>query len=313
MRGMGQMAKRAPLPIDAGRMFESAFGVLRADPDARLQAALIVSFVLHLVVVLGVTFRAPERPFRDEARGLDVELVAARKTGAPDKAEILAQHHVDGGGNTDAQRRARTPLPAVRDAADADVAVKMRQAESRESPSKRVMTQRRDPAPAVGVPDTPPRPDVPQESTPEPSAADIRTSASAMMQLEAQIHRRMQEYNTRPRKTFIGARAQEYRFARYVDDWRQKIERVGKLNYPAAARGTYGHVLVTVEIRADGRLEKVEINKPSGHKVLDQAAINIVRLAAPFAAFPPDIARDTDILSITRTWNFTLSDRFQAE
>lgn len=307
------MAKRALPSMDAGRLFESAFSVLRTDSDARLQAALIFSFVLHLVVMVGVTFRAPERPVRDEPRGLDVELVAARKTVAPQKAEILAQHNVDGGGNTDAERRARTPLPAVRESSDSDVSVKMRKAEVRESEPKRVMTQSRDPAPAVAVPDAPPRTEAQAEITPQINATDIQNSASAMMQLEAQIHRRMQEYNTRPRKTFIGARAQEYRFARYVDDWRQKIERIGELNYPATARGTYGHVLVTVEIRADGRLEKVEINKPSGHKVLDQAAINIVRLSAPFAPFPPDIARDTDVLSITRTWNFTRSDRFQAE
>lgn len=307
------MAKRALPSIDAARMFESAFSVLRADPDARLQAALVVSFVLHLVVMVGVTVRAPERPFRDEPRGLDVELVAARRTAAPQKTEILAQHNVDGGGNTDAERRARTPLPAQRETSDRDVSVKMRRAEVRESEPKRVLTQNRDPAPLVAAPEAPARAEVQTESPPQVSAADLQNSASAMMQLEAQIHRRMQEYNTRPRKTFIGARAQEYRFARYVDDWRQKIERVGELNYPSTARGTYGHVLVTVEIRADGSLEKVEINKSSGHKVLDQAAINIVRLAAPFGAFPPNIARDTDILSITRTWNFTRSDRFQAD
>ena len=64
---------------------------------------------------------------------------------------------------------------------------------------------------------------------------------------------------------------------------------------------------VTVEIRADGSLENVEISRSSGKKVLDEAALRIVRLAAPFAPFPPDIARDTDILSITRTWSFTLA------
>lgn len=312
---MGQMAKRAPPLLDAGRLFEMAFAVLRADPDARLQAALIVSFVLHLFVMVGVTIRAPERPFRAEPRGLDVELVAARKTTtAPEKAEILAQHNVDAGGNTDADRRARTPLPAMRETTpDANVSVKMRQAEQRESDPKRVMTQTRDPAPAVAVPDSSTRPEVQSETTPELNAADLRNAANAMVQLEAQIHRRMQEYNKRPRKTFIGSRAQEYRFARYVDDWRQKIERIGELNYPATARGTYGHAQVTVEIRADGSLEKVEINKSSGHKVLDQAALNIVRLAAPFAPFPPDVARDTDVLSITRTWNFTRLDKFQAD
>jgi protein TonB len=70
---------------------------------------------------------------------------------------------------------------------------------------------------------------------------------------------------------------------------------------------------VTVEIRADGSLEKVELNRPSGKRVLDEAAVRIVQLAAPFAPFPPEIRQDTDILSITRTWDFTREGQFRAD
>jgi protein TonB len=86
---------------------------------------------------------------------------------------------------------------------------------------------------------------------------------------------------------------------------------VGELNYPQAARDRkiYGSMVVTVSIKADGSLERVEINRPSGQRILDAAALRIVQLAAPFAPFPADIARDTDILSITRTWIFTRSDQ----
>jgi protein TonB len=90
---------------------------------------------------------------------------------------------------------------------------------------------------------------------------------------------------------------------------------VGELNYPQAARDRkiYGSMVVTVSIKADGSLERVEINRPSGQRILDAAALRIVQLAAPFAAFPADIARDTDILSITRTWIFTRSDQLVTE
>ncbi len=71
--------------------------------------------------------------------------------------------------------------------------------------------------------------------------------------------------------------------------------------------------MVTVAIKADGTVEAIDVNRPSGHKVLDDAAKHIVRLAAPFAAFPPDIAKDVDILHITRTWTFTTGDRFVSE
>jgi protein TonB len=175
------------------------------------------------------------------------------------------------------------------------------------------MTQSQEPAPPVAAPEPRPRLDAPPDSTALPTAADIVSSSREMIQLQGQISRRMEDYNKRPRRTFIGARAKEFRFARYLDDWRLKIERIGELNYPSTARGVYGSLLVTVEIRVDGSLEKVEINRSSGHKALDQAALDIVRLAAPFSPLPPDIARDTDILSITRTWTFTRADRFQAD
>jgi len=122
-------------------------------------------------------------------------------------------------------------------------------------------------------------------------------------------------YQKRPKRRFVGARAQEYRFARYVEDWRLKIERVGNLNYPEAARELklYGSLLITVSIRSDGSVESVEINRSSGQKVLDAAALRIVEMSAPFAPLPPDIRRDTDILHITRTWTFTKGDELRSE
>jgi protein TonB len=133
--------------------------------------------------------------------------------------------------------------------------------------------------------------------------------------LEAQIDQDMDSYQKRPRRRFLGARTQEYRFARYIEDWRIKVERVGTLNYPQAARDQkiYGSLQLTVSIKADGTVENIEINRSSGQKILDEAALRIVRLGAPYSAFPADISRDTDVLSITRTWTFTRSDQFTPE
>ena len=130
--------------------------------------------------------------------------------------------------------------------------------------------------------------------------------------LKAQIDQDHDDYQKRPKRKFVGARTKEYRFARYVEDWRIKVERIGNLNYPEAARKgkLYGNLQLTVSIRANGALESIEIHRSSGEKVLDQAAINIVKLAGQngFAPFPPDISQDTDILHITRTWVFAPSD-----
>jgi protein TonB len=146
------------------------------------------------------------------------------------------------------------------------------------------------------------------------SGADLATSALAIARIEGQIARQMEEYNQRPRKKFIGARVEEYRFAQYVEDWRQKIERIGNLNYPEAARGKlYGNLVLTVIIRNTGELERVEVSRSSGKKLLDEAAQRIVTMAAPYAVFPEAIRRDTDIIEITRTWTFTNSDRLSAD
>jgi len=146
-------------------------------------------------------------------------------------------------------------------------------------------------------------------------ARDLVDKSLEIARLEAQIRRDHVAYQERPKRKFVGARAEEYRFAQYVDNWRQRVERVGNLNYPAEARARkiYGSLLLTVAIKADGEVETVEVERSSGHKLLDQAAIRIVRLSAPFDRFPDNIRRDTDIIHITRTWTFTRGDQVTAE
>jgi protein TonB len=149
---------------------------------------------------------------------------------------------------------------------------------------------------------------------PQPSGRSLADLSRAARRLQAQIDRQTEQYQKRPRKKFIGARAAEYRFAQYEEDWRIKIERVGTLNYPAEARGRhYGNLRLTVTIRPDGSVESVELDRSSGLKVLDAAAFKIVRMATPFAAFPPEIRRDTDLLVITRTWFFGQGDKIWTE
>ena len=136
----------------------------------------------------------------------------------------------------------------------------------------------------------------------------------AIARLEAQISQQMDAYNKMPRKKFIGARTEELRYAQYIEDWRQKVERIGNLNYPEAARGRlYGNLVLTLTLRSDGSLSNVELIRSSGHQALDEAAQRIVRMAAPYAVFPESIRREYDELVITRTWNFTNSDRLQTK
>ena len=281
----------------------------------RMQLALLLSVVVHAFIIAGVSFKMPAKnPFSDLNRPLEVVLVNAKSTAKPPQADALAQANLDGGGNTDARRRAKSPLPVRhQDRQETKTALAARRVEKLERETRQLMTQAKPQAPIEAVP--PPQPQVQNEAPAVPNATELMRRSLEIARLEAQISKDWDSYQKRPRRRFIGARTQEFRFARYNEDWRHKIERIGELNYPQAAREqkVYGSLVVTVSIKADGALEKVEINRPSSWKVLDEAALRIVKLAAPFAPFPVDISKDTDILSITRTWSFTRSDQFVTE
>lgn len=148
-----------------------------------------------------------------------------------------------------------------------------------------------------------------------PDHAVIAAAMKEMDRLSALIDKQQSEYEKRPKRKFIGARTKEYRFAMYVESWRQKVERIGNMNYPEAAKAQklYGQLRMTVSIKADGSIEDVVIDKSSGSKILDEAAKRIVELAAPYSRFPDDIKKDTDILSITRSWTFTQEDQVATE
>jgi protein TonB len=279
----------------------------------RMKVALAASIVMHFFLILGVSFTMPDPNRLAAQQPLEVTLVNARSESRPQKADALAQANLDGGGNTDANRRAKSPLPVPRDAKEAgDLTMAQKRVEVLEREAKQLMTQARSKSRVATVPDEPKPKEEPQVA---PNTADIMSRSLEIARLEASIAREWESYQQRPRRRFIGARTQEFRFARYVEDWRVKVERVGETNYPQAARDQriYGTLVVTVSIKSDGSIERVDINRSSGQRILDAAALRIVQLAAPFAPFPADIAKDTDVISITRTWMFTRSDQFVAE
>ena len=304
------MQLRQPSP-DALVSF-SDFLLERFGLVATMQVAVVASVAFHLAMIIGLGIRMPQLRWDAPHNVMDVVLVNSRSATKPTKADALAQANLDGGGNTDEKLRAATPFPKVE---DRDPSREMRAAEARmkqlEIEAKELMTRMKSTAQVATI-DTTPKTDTAKADA---EARDLVEKSLEIARLEAQVRRQYQQYQERPKRKFVGARAQEYRFAQYVDNWRLKIERIGNLNYPseAKARRLYGSLQLTVAIKADGEVESVEVNRSSGHKVLDQAAIRIVRLAAPFDRFPDNIRMDTDILHITRTWTFTRADQVLAE
>ncbi|MEW6294532.1 MAG: TonB family protein [Pseudomonadota bacterium] len=276
-------------------------------PQRHLTLALGVSLFLH-AILLSIHFKLPAALDRTRAQALDVILVNSRQATKPDKAQAKAQASLDAGGNSEKPVRAKTPLPPTREAQPGNDILAAQQRIVQLEKQQREMLTRPGAERAVRVDGDP----LPRATEIEVSGRDLVTSARAMLRMEAEIARSIEEYNQRPKRKYIGARVEEYRFAQYVEDWRQKVERVGNLNYPQAAKGRlYGNLVLTVAIRNDGSLERVELNRGSGHRLLDEAAQRIVKLAAPYAAFPDAIRRDTDIIEITRTWSFTGADQLQ--
>ena len=292
-------------------------GSHRPSLGTRMRTAIILSLLAHVLLIAGIGVKLPDLAKRDDLTPrLEIVLVNAQSKAAPQKADVLAQHNLDGGGNTDDKQRAKSPLPVIADQKlESDVQVALKRVERLEREARELMVQKQAKTAVDAAPPAPKAPEPQAEPVQATQGSDLLQRSLEIARLEAQIARDMNAYQERPRKRFIGARAQEVRFARYVEDWRQKVERVGDLNYPQAARDLklQGRLMVTVGIKADGSLESIDINRPSGFKALDEGARRIVQLAAPFGAFPAEIAKDTDILYITRWWTFTSSDRFQSD
>lgn len=277
-------------------------------PQRNLTLALGISLLLH-AIVLSIHFKLPAALGRATEQALDVILVNSKSAKKPTEAQARAQANLDGGGNTDENRRAKTPLPPSRHSQEGSELTAARQRVAQMEAQQQQMLTRLKSEKSVASEN---RRDEPTPALPQPnvSGLDLRGSALAMVRLEAEIGRNVEEYNKRPKQHVFRPRASEYRFAQYVEDWRQKVERIGNLNYPDSARGRlYGSLLMTVVIRRDGSIKEVVIDRPSGHKLLDEAARRIVELAAPYAPFPPEIDRDTDELVIPRTWSFTNTDQ----
>ncbi|OFZ67642.1 MAG: energy transducer TonB [Betaproteobacteria bacterium RBG_16_56_24] len=268
------------------------------------------SIMLHVFLLFGIALVLPDlRSISSIAQPLQVVLVNTRSKTRPPTADALAQANLDGGGNTAEDRRAKSPLPTIREDRQFTPEQRARRL-ALEQESKRMLTKLKSDRTVAVQPEL-----KKQQINTASSGDDLVQKALEIVRLEAQISKNWDAYQKLPRRTNVGARTREYRFAQYIEDWRVKVERIGNLNYPEQARlqKVFGSLKLSVSINRDGSVEKVEIDKSSGHRILDAAAVRIVKLAAPFSPLPPDITRDTDILEITRTWTFTQSDRLESE
>jgi len=277
-----------------------AYGLRSLLADKVLVMAMTVSIGLH-ITALAVRFVDPEL-FRVRSTDPPVEiiLVNAKSDTAPGKVEALAQNNLDGGGANDAGRRT-SPLPNSFEMRDGDSLESARKnVQQLEEEQKKLLATLRESLQLRPIP----KRDAAADPLQNGSAED--ETSEQLARAQAEIAKQISDYQKRPRKHHFMPSASEYRYARYVEDWRARVERIGNDNYPNDARGRfYGALRMTVAIRKDGSVADAMIDQSSGSQILDRAARRIVQMAGPYPPFPPEIARDTHILESTRTWIFT--------
>ncbi|SDT04460.1 protein TonB [Halopseudomonas xinjiangensis] len=278
-------------------------------PRDRLGFTLFLAAVLHALLILGVTFDLPTPS--ELSRALEITLATQPSEQIPEQADYLAQVNQEGSGTLDEKAAPSTTEEAELQDSEINQVTPAQQA-SAPPPEpiqpKQVVTTS---APAPDrVRHAPEIPDPVQAPRPA-QRFDMSRLSEEIASLEAQLAEERQLYAKRPRVHRLNAAStMQDKGAYYKDAWRRKVERVGNQNYPAEARDQriYGSLRMLVAINRDGTLREVRILESSGHTILDNAALRIVRLAAPYAPFTGDLI-DVDVLEIIRTWRFERGDR----
>jgi len=287
----------------------TATGVRPAD---RLGFTLFLAAVLHAALILGLGFSLAEPS--QISKTLEITLSTFKSEEKPKEADFLAQDNQQGSGTLEHKAAPKTteqapfqdtqvkrvtppaapPQPAVRQEAP-KAAVATRAPQQQKTPVKREAAK-----PTVKAPPAP--------------VFDSAQLSAEIASLEADLANDIQQYAKRPKiHRLSAASTMRDKGAWYKDEWRKKVERIGNLNYPDDARRQqiYGSLRVLVSINRDGTLYEVQVLQSSGQQLLDQAALRIVRLAAPYAPFTGDLA-DIDRLEIIRTWRFERGDRLSS-
>jgi protein TonB len=281
----------------------------------KLLFTAFVAVIVHLVIILGVSFSAYSR--NKTPPTIEVTLAQHSDNKAPDKADYLAQHHQEASGTLEKKSELTTDKRA--DFADTEIREVDPEQQKRKAVSENANAQQ--------IVSTTSKTDKKTEKKKPTKDKEIRVERagedeeetvtnSEIASLQAKLAQQRQAYAKRPRiKTLTSVATRASVDAEYLNLWQEKIELIGNLNYPAEARRQkiYGQLRLVVSLLPDGSIYKIEVLESSGERILDDAAMRIVRLAAPFAPFPPELRKDVDQLEIIRTWKFEKGDKLSSQ
>jgi len=310
----------------------------RITATDRLIFTLLFSAIIHLSIVLGIGFGATSKPTNTPLSNLEITLVKQQTKEAPKQADFFAQANNEGGGEleekspepspqeavAEQQASLTPPLPIepipnippapapeipVKEVKQVETAVIKEDAKPPAMPIKAIVQAKAERIVEQALEEAEP---TAAEAKPKISARDLKLpSQSEIALLEKQFDSTAKALSKRPKKRQISASTKEYAAAAYMRAWAMKVERIGNYNYPQEAKrkNINGNLMLTVDINADGSVpaDGIVISRSSGHKTLDDAAVRIVRLGAPYAAIPDNVLMGSDMLTIIRTWKFKTS------
>lgn len=268
----------------------------------RLRNAVLVALAAHAAFILSISFDASNA--RQQTPQIEVTLSTRPSDSAPQDAQHVAQANQEGGGdqadiaqvtsrNNDLPTDARSPQQTP-----------PRQPDGRTIMQKDILSTTSSAQHAVSTEE------VEREAAQtrlEGISPEVDRLSQELASLEAELDEQTRTYANRPRvRRLTSVSAKQSVDAAYLLDWRRRLEAVGNKYYPEASvrYGMYGDLRLLVVIRQDGSLEDIQLLSSSGYAVLDEAAMKIVRMAAPYSPFPPELKATTDKLEIIRTWQF---------
>jgi len=319
---------------------------IRPGPQDRLGLTISIAILVHALIIFGISFTKEERP---STRMNTMEIVLInQETKMPEESNVLAQKNLEGGGETEEIFESSTSIkpnlsksneqiveqPNIQEELLQSYNVETSEAEIPEildinKENIETITTENVENEIIDLVSEKQKPDFVYEKLDEtntekkiakktpppviPTSDELLSNSFEIASSNIEVRRDMIEKTQRPRKKFISASTKEYEYAAYMDAWRRKVERVGNLNYPEEAKelNLSGSLQLDVALNKDGTINQITIRRSSGEKVLDDAAIRIVELAAPYAKFPKNIENQIDILHILRTWQFINNKSFR--
>ena len=277
----------------------------------RLGMTFFLAALLHVILILGVTFSISSVPEEKTPPTLDIILVQTQNPSETKDAKYLAQISQQGGGNSEKKSRPRDLFTAPSVSKKSGQALQTQQQASRQKQIEKVdMLHQAKSSYSIETQDQQTKPDditVKQQQSTAKNTKKARLIQEISNIIEHQIER--------PKVKYMNSSTKEFVPARYMREWINRVERIGNLNYPDQARRNKlsGTLILDVTISAKGKLLNIDLRKSSGHKILDDAAKRIVKLAAPYSPFPAKLKQEADVIHITRSWEFMNNSEFKTQ